>query len=318
MMRRTVRASGCIALVAFGWLAGCAAQADGVGDTDEAVTDGPRKGGGSECGGAICASHLPEDPAIACYRNVSAPVVDSLGVVHNEKLNVQLAMAAGLQYAQLQPAGTNVCASPSYDCAGVFYDGAGRPSHVPTVLTTVRTDEDLKRAKATVGAFYDAAYTDARARNKLAPGKAKLCTTWAEVSFQTHPDPSILQAYAMLQAIGAESTLHQDRTWMKNILAAGTVHGCPTPAIPPTNDEESWFVPMQSARDFHKAFHDCHRLDKSGIGGCPHSFDVPMGLGNFVNDLHILDAAICGMQASWFAGDPSGGCGASCYVRKTL
>ena len=50
MIRRAIRASGCIALLAFGALAGCAAQTDGTADTDEAWTETRPGGGGSRCG----------------------------------------------------------------------------------------------------------------------------------------------------------------------------------------------------------------------------------------------------------------------------
>ena len=245
-------------------------------------------------------SGLKEDPAMVCYRSAQAPVVDSRGTMHRETLYVQLALAVGIEFARLQAA---VAGQRAYDCAGTFYDAKGAAVTVPAFPARIRGDEDAKAWKARVQDFYGSASLEPRSRRTLSPGKALLCSRWAEIRSQKKPDPSVLEAYRMLQEIGAESAYRQDRKWQTAIFAAGTAKGCPTPALPPQHDIESWFVPIQSARAFHREFRDCRLPDTSGVGGCPHSFDRPKGAGNFVNDRHVLDASGAGTQASWFVGD---------------
>ena len=267
-----------------------------------------------DCQGYSCAGRLQEDPAMVCYRNVSATVTDGNGMTHGDSLYVQLGQAAGIAYAQIQTPGTcATCNQPAYDCSGTFYDRDGKPMKVPGLPTSVRSDADITNWKANVQLFYLDAYVEPHGR-RLSPGKAALCTEWAGVSFQAKPDPSLLQALDTLQQIGAESAYRQDRKWQTAIFAAGTAKGCPVPVLPPQHDIESWFVPESSARSFHKGFRDCAQPDTNGVGGCPHAFDAPTGKGNFVNDRHLLDAdTMPGASAAFFVGDESSPCGAECY-----
>lgn len=248
-------------------------------------------------------SALKEDPAVSCYRHVQAAVSDSHGAVHNDNLYCQLSQAAGIQNARPQPAcGTQPCQSPAYDCAGVFYDGDGRAVRVPDFPASATTDADVGHWKASVRDFY-LGVAAAPHGERLPPGKAALCSTWAEVHAQARPDPSLVQALDTLQQLGGEQTVGQDRTWLTGIFAAGTAKGCPVPALPPQHDTDSWFVPEQSAREFHREFRDCRQPDDNAVGGCPHPFDAPGGSGNHVNAQPILDASGCGTAATWFIGD---------------
>lgn len=242
-----------------------------------------------------------------------AAVSDSHGVVHGESLYIQLGLAAGIANAQLQPLGKNVCASPAYDCFGAFYDAAGHATHAPPFrAAAIQTEEDLKRWKASVASFFRGAYTDARAQAKLAPGKAALCTTAVLVRSQAHPDPSIDAAFTMLQQLGAETSL-PDVAWLDAIDAAGVAAGCGALPLPPNHDMDSWLVPEQSVQKYVAELGDCALPTVVAYGHCPHSFDPPKGPGNFVKARPIADLRSCGRNATWVIGDPTGGCGMSCY-----
>jgi hypothetical protein len=265
-----------------------------------------------DCDSLSCASHLKEDPALVCYRQVRATVKDGNGVAHHGSLYDQLGQALGIDRARIEPACTGAtCNEKSYDCGGAFYDRDGKPIRVPDFPSGARSDADVKDWKAGVSDFYLGAYLDPRG-NQLSPGKAALCTEWAAVSFQTRPDPSVLQAFDTLQQIGAEKAVGQDTPWMTHILDAGSAHGCPVPPVLPQHDEESWFLPESSARSFHRDFHNCEQPDPNRVGGCPHTFDG--GSGNHVNAQFLLDATTMdGVPASVFVGDEPPTCGADCY-----
>ena len=100
----------------------------------------------------------------------------------------------------------------------------------------------MKAWKASVSAFYAGASISIPKRASDFCRRVRLCVKWAEVHFQTNPDPSLLQALEMLQRIGAEEMYyHQDGTWQDTHLCCGHGEGCPTPVLPPQHDIESWF-----------------------------------------------------------------------------
>jgi hypothetical protein len=72
---------------------------------------------------------------------------------------------------------------------------------------------------------------------------------------------------------------------------------------------DSYVLPEGSARSFLREFRDCAAPDTNHVGGCPHRFDQD----NQVNARFVLSATSTGTGMSWFVGDPSGGCGMSCY-----
>ncbi len=269
------------------------------------------------CKGYSCAGRLEEDPAMVCYSNVRSTVMDGNSVSHGDSLYVQLGLAAGIAHAQIGPVGScTTCNEPAYDCGGTFYDGSGSPIRVPALPASIRSDADVKNWKVDMQLFYHDAHVDPHG-TRLSPGKAALCTKWAGVSFQSSPDPSLLQALNTLQQIGAEQAVAQDRQWMTNIISAGEAHGCPTPPVSTQHDEESWFVPESSARSFSRDFRNCERPDTSGVGGCPHAFDTRSG--NQVNADFLLDGnTMRGGSAALFVADEAPPCGAECYRRTDM
>jgi hypothetical protein len=265
------------------------------------------------CNSQSCGSHLKDDPALMCYRHVSASLVDSHGVVHQGSLYDQLRMATGIQHAQIQQPGkqTPWMNDSAYDCAGTFYDRDGKPIHVPAFPSDAKSDADVKDWKTGVANFFLGAYVDLRG-NKLSLGQADLCTEWAGIYFQAKPDPSVLNALDTLQRLGAESATEQDTPWLRRIVDAGSANSCPTLPLPVHHDMDSWVVPAESARSFHRAFRDCSAPDPNRVGGCPHAFDARTG--NHVNVQHLLDIETTrGAAASWFVGDEPPPCGIDCY-----
>jgi hypothetical protein len=253
---------------------------------------------------------LAEDPAIACYRRVRAAVSDGQGRAHTSTLFEQLALAAGIERAGLQPVPANCAAGCSaYDCSGDFFDAAGRSVQVPTYPSSAApSDAEVRAWRSSVAAFYRGAYTDAKALRKLSDGKAALCTSWAEASIGRRPDPSVSQALMDLQQLGAEAQSEVDRVWLRNIVDAGAKHGCVAPAPLVAVNVSSWWVPAQYARIFLASYRDCAKPDPTGMGGCPHPFDRPGGPGNHVNARYITDVQsdACKCTLSWFVGDPTG------------
>ena len=263
------------------------------------------------CDSPSCASQLREDPAMACYRHVSATVNDGHGMPHTGTLYDQLRDASGIGNASLAPTCTQgICEAPAYDCGGTFYDGNGEAVHVPPFSpATIRTDEDLKRWKESVSNFYRMSFLDPHRGSRLSPGKADVCSLWAELRSQSEPDPSVLQALDTLQQVGAEST-RPDVPWIDNIQSAGTSDGCGALPLPSGHDMDSFVVPEESARSFLRGFRDCSQNDANRVGGCPHAFDP----ANHVNVQYLLSADTSQhVPASIFIGDPTGGCGMSCY-----
>ncbi len=247
---------------------------------------------------------LKEDPAMSCFRRTWATVRDEHGVVHTETLYVQLGNALGIDFAKIQPCATNVCSANAYDCGGVFYDTKGQPIRVPPFPASAQTDAAVDSWRDSVTAFYQGAYTDTKGQ-KLSPGKAALCETWAHVYFATNPDTSVLGAMTELQQMGAEKMVGQDFGWITNILSAGEKSGCATPASLADHRIDGWWIPMEHARAFHAGFRNCAEPDVNNVGGCPHSFDAPKGPGNHVNDKYILDAENSkqNVRATAFIGD---------------
>jgi hypothetical protein len=266
-----------------------------------------------DCDSMSCASHLKEDPGIVCYRHVRATLKDGSGVVHRDSLYDQLVQASGIAHAQIGSTCDGAsCNGKAYDCGGTFYDRDGKPINVPAFPARASSDADVKDWKANVQQFYLGAYLDPRGNNKLSPGKAELCTTWAGVYFQARPDPSVSQALDTLQQVGGEKVVGQDTTWLTHIVDKGTSKGCPVPPVLPQHDMDSWAVPESSAGSFLRGFRDCGKPDTSRVGGCPHAFD--QGNGNQVNAEYLLDAnTMRGVSAALFIVDEPPPCGADCY-----
>lgn len=259
------------------------------------------------CPGKGCTSDLKEDPAISCLRRTHATISDGHGVPHTATLDTQLGLALGIDFAGVGQGPANEAAgTPAYDCGGVFYGPGGKPKKVPPFPpSTARTDADVVSWGASVAAFYQTAYTDAKQGRKLSAGKALLCTNWAETYFSTNPDPSLLQAMTALQQMGAEQMIGQDNVWLTNIVKAGATRGCSTPAPLARRVTTGWWVPLEDAKAFDRLFRDCAEPDVNHVGGCPHSFDTPGGPGNHVNDRYLFDAqnSTNTSQAAAFFGD---------------
>jgi hypothetical protein len=237
---------------------------------------------------------LKEDPAMACYRRTQATVLDGHAVGHTTDLQTQLGSALGIERAEIGCAAGVLCQSPAYDCAGDFYDASGKLTRVPAFPATAGTDADVASWLATVNAFYEGSYTDAKKAHKLSPGKVQLCVAWARVHFQANPDPSVLQAMTALQEIGGESMVGIDSVWLTNIVRAAEGRGCSTPAPLARNEISGWWVPTADAAAFYAQFRDCARPDVNKLGGCPHPFDAFPG--NHVNDDYLFDAESLGAR----------------------
>ena len=88
-----------------------------------------------------------------------------------------------------------------YDCDGGFYDAAGHPATVPPLPKTARTDDDLKRWKASVTAFYQSAYTDPHRGETFKPGRAEMCRDVA-IEHAARANDSIADALLRLEEDG--------------------------------------------------------------------------------------------------------------------
>jgi len=295
-----VRALSCFSAVALFTMIGCVAQTDGAADTDTALgSDGPPP---SEISCTQpCVSRLPEHPVITCMRGKHATVSGKTGSLYD-----LLVDAANVANVHLRTRGKNYCGGRPYDCAGDFYTAAGKAVRVPPFnSSTMRTDDDLKRWKASVASFYRSTYLDPHQQAKLADGEAAICTTWALVHFQSHPEPSIESGYTWLAARGSQSSI-PNVAQINAVFDKAFALGCGR-LLPAGHDMDSSFVAIDSELEFDATYGECGSGDPNVI--CPQPWK------NFMNAHHVLDLPTCPPMA-WFVHDPTGGCGMSCYSRR--
>jgi hypothetical protein len=88
-----------------------------------------------------------------------------------------------------------------YDCDAGFYDEHGRPERVPVFPRMADPQEDARRWKASVQAFYQGAFTDPHAGSKLDGARADMCQSY-QAERAARADPGIADALRSLEEQG--------------------------------------------------------------------------------------------------------------------